>query len=295
MVLVVFLLAYFVRRKLDAANAWSGDTLWRKAFRVNGKAPAGSEAVRWKGLLMVAVPAMLLAVAEWYLSELGWRVATYPLEFLLLVFLMGAPGWRSPLESYSTSWARGDMQAAWHHIKDHLPASERGAAASPDQMHLILSRSLMADVFERFFLIAFWYVAGGIAMAFFARGVVALRDHWPQAAARPGFAVLAEVFNWLPARLLVLTFGVAGDLAGWMSEGKRVLVGGRLKTDTALMSAADASLTGYALDPGRFSRIHPEEWSDYGRRSLEAVRDLLNRSMLVWICALALLVIAGVV
>ncbi|PXX91536.1 histidine kinase [Marinobacter vulgaris] len=294
MVLVVFLLAYLTRRKLDAANTMPGDALWRAAFRAGSKTSAGKEAVKWKGLLMVTVPSVLLAVAMWYLAELGWKVATYPLEFVLLVMLMGAPGWKAPLEAYSSSWARGDMQAAWHHIKDNLPARDRGAAASPDEMHLLLSRTLLVNVFERFFLIGFWYVVGGPAAAFFARGVIALRDHWPQAAARPGYAALAELLNWLPSRLLSFTFGVAGDLAGWISERKGALFGVTLTTDQVLMGAANAALTGYALDPGRFSRIHPDEWPGYGRRSLDAIRNLLNRSMLVWICLLALLVIAGV-
>ncbi|MDX1551296.1 MAG: regulatory signaling modulator protein AmpE [Marinobacter sp.] len=293
MTLVVFLLAYLTRRKLDAANAWSGDSFWRKAFHASGGSPAGRETGKWKGLLIIGVPAVLLAVTDGYLRALGWRVATYPLEFVLLVLLMGAPGWRSTLEAYSESWARGDMQGAWHHVKDNLPARKRGAATSPDEMHLILSRTLLVNIFERFFLIAFWYVVGGPAVAFFARGVIALRDHWPQAAARPGFAVLAEVLNWLPSRLLSVTFGVAGDLAGWMNEGKRALVGIKLKTDQVLMAAANGALTGYALDPARFAQIHPDEWADYGRRSLDAIRDLLNRSMLVWICVMALLVIAG--
>ncbi|MEP1215004.1 MAG: regulatory signaling modulator protein AmpE [Marinobacter sp.] len=294
MTLVVFLLAYLTRRKLDAANVWSGDAFWRKAFHAGSESSPGSDAGKWQGLLIVGMPAVMLAVADWYLHLLGWRMVTYPLEFVLLVLLMGAPGWRSTLKAYSTSWARGDMQAAWHHVKDSLPASERGAAASPDEMHLILSRTLMVRIFERFFLIAFWYVAGGPAAAFFARGVIALRDHWPQAAARPGFAALAEVLSWLPARLLSMTFGVAGDLAGWVSEGKRVLIDITLKTDQVLMAAANGALTGYALDPGRFAQIHSDEWTDYGRRSLDAIRDLLNRSMLVWICVMALLVIAGV-
>lgn len=295
MILVVFLLAYLVRRKLDAANAWSSEPLWRSAFHWGSTAKAGKEASRWKGLAMIVVPALLLAAGDWYLHVVGWRMAAYPLEFLLMVLLMGAPGWRARLDVYSQSWARGDMQSAWHHVMDSLPAQERGAATSPDEMHLALSRTLMVNVFERFFLVAFWYAVGGIAAAFFVRGVVALRDHWPQAAARPGFAVLAEILNWLPSRLLAFTFGVAGDLAGWMKEGKRTLFDVTLKTNQLLMGAASAALTGYALEPERFSKIHPDEWASFGGRSLEAIRDLLNRSMLVWICILALLVIAGVV
>lgn len=62
-----------------------------------------------------------------------------------------------------------------------------------------------------------------------------------------------------------------------------------------LIAAANSSLTGYELEPERFSKLHPDEWPDFGERSLAAIRGLLNRSMLVWICGFALLVIAGVV
>ena len=80
-----------------------------------------------------------------------------------------------------------------------------------------------------------------------------------------------------------------------MKEARVLLVSPSLKTSQVLMAAANGALTGYALDPARFSRIHPDEWTRFGSKSLGAIRDLLNRSMLVWICAFALLVIAGVV
>lgn len=83
----------------------------------------------------------------------------------------------------------------------------------------------------------------------------------------------------------------SGRLAQESPDGAR-----RLHKNVAdtLMISANGSLTGYALDPNRFSQMHPEEWADFGGRSLSAIRDLLNRSMLVWICALALLVIFGI-
>ena len=166
---------------------------------------------------------------------------------------------------------------------------------SPEAMHLSLSKALMVSVFQRFFLVAFWYVVGGIGLAVLARGLVALADQWPQAPARPRFARMADLASWIPARLLSLTFGIAGDLAGWLRETRHTLTGVTKKAGEVLMISANGSLTGYALDPARFSRIHPDEWTAFGGRSLRAVRDLLNRSMLVWICTLALLVISGVV
>lgn len=295
MILVVFLIAYVVRRRLDSLNAVSGDELWRRLFHQGSVVKAGHESGVVNGLVLVAVPALLAALCVYVMAFYGWRIAAYPLEILLLVFVMGTPGWRQSLEPYAEVWQKGDMQAAWHHIQQRLPASERGAAASPEAMHISLSQALMLAVFQRFFLIAFWYVVGGIGLAILARGLVALAEQWPQAAARPKYLRVCEWINWIPVRLLSVTFGVAGDLSGWLGEAKTAMTGLTKKTPEVLMISANGALTGYALDPARFSRVHPDEWASFGGRSLSAVRDLLNRSMLVWICLLALLVIAGVV
>ncbi|MBU2955175.1 histidine kinase [Marinobacter sp. F3R08] len=292
---IVFLFAYMVRRRLDSLDLISGEELWRNWFRNGRRARAGHEAGIMAGLVLVLLPALLLGLAEYLLVSSGWRMAAYPLEFLVLVVLMGTPGWSKLLGVYAQAWQRGDMQSAWHHVKDRLPADERGAALSPEAMHLSLSKTLMVSVFERFFLVAFWYVVGGIGLAVLARGLVALAEQWPQAPARPRFARLSNLMGWIPARLLSLTFGIAGDLAGWLRETRRTLTGVTRGVGEVLMISANGALTGYALDPARFSRIHPDEWTAFGGRSLKAVRDLLNRSMLVWICTLALLVISGVV
>ncbi|MCK0164756.1 regulatory signaling modulator protein AmpE [Marinobacter sp. S6332] len=295
MVFVVFLFAYLVRRRLDSLNAVSSDELWRRWFRQGSVVKAGHESGIWNGLILVFVPAFLAALGVYILALYGWRIAAYPIETLVLVLMMGTPGWRQSVEPYALAWHKGDMQAAWHLIQERLPASERGAAASPELMHLSLSKALMLAVFQRFFLIAFWYVVGGIGFAIFVRGLVALSEQWPQAAARPRYMAVCEWFNWIPVRLLSITFGIAGDLSGWLGEARVAIAGITKKTSEILMISANGSLTGYALDPARFSQIHPDEWANYGGRSLSAVRDLLNRSMLVWICTLALLVIAGVV
>jgi len=295
MILVVFLIAYLVRRRLDSLNAVSSDALWRRWFRRGSKVKAGSESGISAGLVLVALPAILAAACVYILSMYGWRITAYPLEIFVLVLMMGMPGWRQSVESYADAWQRGDMQAAWHHIQKRLPAAERGAAASPEVMHLSLSRALMMAAFQRFFLVAFWYVVGGIGVAIFVRGLVALSEQWPQAAARPRYLKACEWVSWIPARLLALTFGIAGDLSGWLAEARQAIAETTKNTSEVLMIAANGSLTGYALDPARFSRVHLDEWAGFGGRSLNAVRDLLNRSMLVWICALALMVIAGVI
>lgn len=294
---LVFLAAYVVRRKLDQAGLFSGDTLWRKGFAYSHTVAPGREGRLGKGLIMIAVPALMLVLAEMLLRDAGagWSLVIHPIAFLVLLGLMGSPGLGSTLDHYTDAWRRGDMQAAWHRIKDLLPPQQRGAAASPEYMHRALSETLIGLLFERFFVVAFWYVIGGVGGAFAARALVALRDHWPHAAARSGFGRMAGWVNYLPARLLGLTFGVAGDLAGWLKGSQLAVFSINRNNTQTLMTSASSSLTGYELEPERFSGVHPEDWPDFGDRSLAAIRGLMNRSMLVWICGLALLVIAGIV
>jgi AmpE protein len=292
---VVFLAAYLVRRKLDNANLFSGDVLWRKSFAPAHKVAPGREARLGRGLLIIAVPVLLLGLGEFFLRDAGWSLAVHLFAFLLLLGLMGTPGLGSILDEYTKAWRRGDMQAAWHQVNDLLPPEERGAASSPEHMHRALSETLIGLIFERFFVVAFWYVIAGVGGAFTARALIALRDHWPHAAARVGFGRLANGVNYLPARLLSLTFGIAGDLAGWLKGGKSAVLSFSGENKQTLMAAANSSLTGYELDPERFSKVHADDWPDFGNRSLAAIRGLMNRSMLVWICGLALLVIAGII
>lgn len=291
MPLLIFLLAYLLRRRLDAMGRWDPDPFFRLVLR---RTAAESETDNSAaGLVLVTLAALLLIVMDWSAASRGWVALSYPVDLFLLLVLMGTPGWHALVKIYGEAWSRGDMQAAWHHIKDALPATERGQAGEPHAMHLAFSNQLLAVVFERYFLIVFWYAVGGIGLALFARGVVALRDLWPHPAVRYRFSLLVEIVAWLPVRLLSFSFGVAGDFSGWLKEGRRYALTPSANARTVLFTAANSALSGYALDPKRFASLHPDEWLDFGARSLRAIRDLLNRSMLVWVCLLALLVIAG--
>ena len=294
MTFFVLLLAYFVRRRLDSANRFDGDVLWQRYFQFAKPPPAGKESRIWPGALMVVVPALGLLLINHQLRESSWLLLIHFLDLLLLVLLLGSVGWRDRLTAYSEAWRRGDMQAAWHHVKDGLPGAQSGSANAPETLHLAVCARFMQVTFERYFLIIFWYVVGGIGVALLVRGVLALRDHWPQAAARKGFVTAADALSWLPVRVLSLSFGLAGDLAGWLRDGWVGVVSGSFRPQAVLMNAADASLTGYALEPNRFASLHPNDWTDYADRSLTAVRNLLNRSLFIWIGLLALLVIAGI-
>lgn len=286
---VVMLLACLLRRRLDAAERLAPEAIWAHWVQWTGQRLGDRYRLVLALTLGVAVAAMVLA---WWLRH--WLVPAFVLDLAVLLVLMGVTGWRQRLDAYGEAWHRGDMHAAWLHVRHCLPGRDSGETGAPERLHLALSRRFLATVFEQYFLIIFWYLVGGIGLAVLARALVALRNHWPEAGARAGFEYWVEILAWIPARLLALTFGLAGDLAGWVRDGGQKLLWQHQPAQDLIMAAANSSLTGQALDPAGFARLHPDQWPGFGARSLETVRALLNRSLLIWICVLAALVITGV-
>ncbi|WP_254774605.1 hypothetical protein [Marinobacter sp. AC-23] len=84
MILVVFLIAYLVRRRLDNLNVVSSDELWRRWFHQGSVVKAGGESGTLRGLVFVAVPAFLVALSVYVVALYGWRVAAIRSKFLCL-------------------------------------------------------------------------------------------------------------------------------------------------------------------------------------------------------------------
>ncbi|MFE8069477.1 histidine kinase [Marinobacteraceae bacterium S3BR75-40.1] len=290
--LLVVLMAWFLRRRLDLLQRLDPDRTWRQVMqRLTPLARFGTDTVPWALWILLTLAVALTAVLAAALSQSvgGWAAGA--LALALLLTMTGLTGWRGPLMAYGQAWQRGDMQGAWHHVQHLLPAEARGAALSPDRLHLTLAETLLGATFERYFLPIFWYVLLGPAGVVLATGSLAFRNHYPEQSVRASFAGLCDLLAWLPRRLLSFTFGVAGDFNGWARE--KHAIGAARSSSEALLLAASGALSSYALDPRQFERYHPEAWRDFGDRSMHAVRDLINRSMLVWLGIIALFAIFG--
>jgi len=292
--LLVILVAWVFRRQLDVRQHLDPDQ-WQR--RLLERAPAGegqgSRKILRRVQVIYAIAVALIGVVAWGIGGIAGGLWASVIALALLLTATGMTGWREPLAAYGEAWARGDMQAAWHHVNHLLPADQRGEALSPDALHLLLAQSLINNTFERYFMPVFWYALLGPAGLLLILGALALSRHYPSMTVRSAFGRWVEVLAWAPSRIMAFSFGIAGDLSGWLQEQRADSRVPGEKRPAWLLRAANGALSSYALDPGRFEKIHPESWQDYGQRSLAAVRDLLNRSMMVWLAFLAVLAIMG--
>lgn len=291
--LLIILIAWMVRRQLDA-RGWLDAAHWQR--RILEHAPPekgqGTTALRWLVPLYVGLVG-LIGVIAWGASGIAGGLGASLLALVLLVVATGMPGWRAPLAAYGVAWRAGDMQAAWYHAAPLLPAEKRGAALAPEQLHLAVCGTLIQTTFERYFLPLFWYALFGPAGVVLILVALMLRDHYPSTGVREGFGRWVQLLAMPPRWLLSFSFAVAGDFSGWANEPANRRPERRSPCADILLTAASSALSSYALDPARFQTHDPEGWPDYGHRSLLAVRNLLNRSMLVWLAVLAVLALMG--
>lgn len=292
--LLVVLLACGIRRLLDSSNRLPTDLIWTHwASRL--VAVAGPWTGRNGPLLTGVLIAFLTGMVSLALATAGWLVLQRSLDILVLLLALGLTGWKPVLQAYGRAWQRGDMQAAWRHSQRVLRAGEAAEATAPETLHQTLLARLMTSVFERYFLILFWFLVAGPGGAVAARWLVALqRVKAPGPGSEQDLATqVYRVLAWAPVRLLAITYALAGQAEGRFQAVRRQLLN-RVPVGALLSRAAAVSLGADMADPTGFSRRHPDQWRDYADMSLAAVRDLQNRSLMIWLAAVALLVILGV-
>lgn len=292
--LFVIVLAWVLRRRLDARRRMEPEQ-WQRRLLQHAPGDRGDGRpgpLRWV-IPIYAVAVGMLGVVTWGLSGIVGGLLASAVALVLMVTATGMPGWHEPLQAYGEAWRSGQMQQAWQAVNHLLPAAKRGAALSPDVLHLEVAKSFIHTTFERYFFGLFWYAVLGPAGLLLIVGALAVRNHYPSAPVRESFTSWVNLLAWAPAWLLSFSFGIAGDLTGWLSEqGYRKCRPGESHPE-CLLRAANGALSSYALDPARFEQHNPESWPDYGDRSLKAVRKLLNRSLFVWFALLAVLAIMG--
>jgi AmpE protein len=244
-----------------------------------------------KGLRIAAI-VLPVAVLELVYLWMGGILGGLP-EFLLLVvvlvYSLGRGNLSAAVSEYLERWSRGDFQAAHQQLMDDPDASSLEPVENPSALHAAARRRLYYRSFERLYAVVFWFVLGGPAAA------LAYRLAWlqedvasPEAAATPDDFPLRDWLEWLPARLLALSFALVGDFDACLRRWRDVFSGSGHASVDVLESCGNAAL---GLQEG-FDAESPEQLVLRGAAEIESVQVLHRRALVVWLVVVAFLVIA---
>lgn len=238
--------------------------------------------------MVITVPVLVLAVVLWLASGALFGLLSFGIHVLILVYCFARVNQQAVIEHYLDLWGRGNYEAAYLYANEQTPD-----AFSPDigdyvRMHRAFLDALQQQAFRSLFAVLFWYILLGPLGAFTYWLTL---NVWQQAilpgpyGERPLPDRLIGLLEWLPARLLAFSYALAGNFAEAFAVLKAKLlqapdVDGNLALLTASASAAAGS-----------SAVSDLDGSERAVRSLQALRDLLLRTQVVWVITLALLIL----
>ncbi len=229
----------------------------------------------WFALLLLLAPLLLIGLMAWLLAAKAYGVFDLIFQALVLLCCVGRT---DPLGTFTRNFdlalERGDLEAA------SLTAERDYALVAEGPAELLVAiRSRMAwEACYGLFVPVFWFVLLGPVAALGYR-LFWLARHRLNFAAAGVAGPVVHALEWLPARLMVLAFALVGHYERTLEYLRRV--------------AAQWDVSSEAIMLGGVNAAAGTEHDVLESGVLAETRGLLQRTVLVWAVAIALLVMIG--
>lgn len=246
----------------------------------------------WRGLLVLLVPVVLaMLLLQHIVDDRGFGLLELLLGIVVLTYCLGPESFDELINQYLRACEEKDVRQA------QLIAKKILLEPISNNIHHLSSQVTRAVLYEaekRLFAVLFWFLLLGPAGALLYRMVVFLAEEGQanQTVSPDPAMALHNVMDWAPARLLALTFFLAGsydDAArGWRKSFTA-------PTDMHLRNRMFVILTGSAAMRHEVDDAfsHPQSQEEYDLQWLRMARVLIIRSLIIWVAVIALLTLAG--
>ena len=286
-ILLAFALCHFVRelgriRKNQWLTRWVGFA--NDAF---GRLPGWSDVLGF--LVILAVPLMVLLLINSVLNGALGTTGSFLLALVVLIYSFGPRDLDTDIASILEADDEQQRSSALEELLGGpVPADDancRSAAVG----------AVFEQALRRWFGVIFWFAVLGVVGALLYRMVDWLDSEEPQVSddQRGRFIRLQQIMDWPAAQLMTLALAIATDFDSVFKAWKRYHDEhghGLFEGDNGflLASAQSVVLTGHATRDGYADQLEGP------MVSLQQAMDLVWRMLGVWLTALALLLLVGV-
>ena len=270
---------------------------------------------RLKVAVYVLVPVAILQIALWYL---GSGILVFLLELAVLLYCLGRGDLSAQIGVLQSDIQRNDLQAAFHDAAVFNIGHRAVSADNAAGLFRELAATLPYRLFERSFVVVFWFFFLGAPLALAYR-LLALhgdmqletadvqvgRDQEQQEQEEDSIEILEEAtpdeankllwyLEWIPVRALALTLGLMGDFSKATAPLKELVFCPKTSTADVLRLCVLGALNNQPTN-GTESSEEVDQTLDE-TAALSQVADivaLFRRSMTGWLVAIALLVLTS--
>ena len=268
-------------------------------------------------LAYVLVPVIILQLVLWYL---GSGILVFLVELGVLLYCLGRGDLSAQIDVLQSDIQRSDLQAAFHDAAVFNIGHRAASADSAAGLFRELAATLPYRLFERSFVVVFWFFFLGAPLALAYRllalhgdmqlGAAAVqveqdeeqdkdKDEQQEQGSEEDTAELVETVSandankllwyleWIPVRFLALTLGLMGDFSKATAPLKELVFCPKTSTADVLRLCVLGALNNQSANA--------EETTEE-TAALSQVADivaLFRRSMTGWLVAIALLVLTS--
>ena len=239
--------------------------------------------VRANGVVQIVavllVPVAVIAVIQHLMYDFMFQLPYLVFAVLVFAYCLGPACLSSDIEFYLDARRLGDEDEALHYAG---VLTERAASTSPDQQTSDVTRAILHVANERIFAVIFWFVIFGPAGAVLYRLTTSLSKQDTTNDSLNAVATLFQaVLTWVPARMLAMGYALTGHFDG------------ALQAYRSRPYESDLALENYdVLVNTGLGALRDQEATDE-ISSITSARNLVMRSILIWIAVLALLTLGG--
>ncbi|MBB3102398.1 regulatory signaling modulator protein AmpE [Azomonas macrocytogenes] len=222
----------------------------------------------WTVLVPLLIVGLLLRQLDYLFGGL-----TFFLDLLIVFYSLGRGDPRAELGTFCEAWYRGDEEAASHIARRELgiSANNSGELFEQVQMHLLWQG------YQGFFAVIFWYALLGPLIALAYRLLDLVERHAETSVVRELAGQLRHALDWLPARVLAISFALVGNFAAFARAVLPNLLHWRVYAPFLLLQTGILS-----VEP--LGSVRGEQ----GVARIDSLWSLLFRAGMLWYVALAI-------
>ncbi len=233
----------------------------------------------WLKLVFVLfLPLVITLILQLLLQGFLFGVPYFVFGIFILMYCLGPACLSSDIEAYLDARSLGDDDEALHYAG---ALTERAASTVPDQQTSDVTRAILHVANERIFSVLFWFVVLGPIGAVVYRLVTNISKRDEVDSLVQATRLIQGIITWIPAHMLAAGYALTGHFDG------------AFRAYQSRPKESDLSLTNYdVLVTTGLGALRGQEVTDE-ISSIKAARDLVMRSIMVWIAVLALLTMGG--
>lgn len=266
--------------------------------------------------LVLLLPTLLLGIVLLVVEGVAFGLVTLLVHVGVLLALFDRLNVNALTGRYLELWRAENYEAAFLLLRERWHQVSLDNCDDRAMLHEEFCRFLMSSYFERLFAVVFWYLLLGPAGALFYHLAFLYRSRiWQHSDSAEGELVvrLGYLLEWVPARLLALTFSLAGDFVGAFARLREIVLdmdrGAISIVHTCALAALgsservilvrdtvvedeEADVTTVLIDAE--TAVDEHSLGVRAARQVEELLALLNRSQIIWVSILALLALYGI-